>query len=796
MKNLAITLCFVLIGLFQLSAQTDEEWTTTKKPVLFEKLYFQLDREIYAQGDSIWMKLYHVNGISHQLNANYRNIYVQLIAENGSVAREMLLFSMDGQAQGMLSVGNLDPGVYTIRASTKYLENYGEQALFHKKIWITRMTGPTAPVENVREVNNCAEVAFLPEGGNTILNAANALAFKAIDDKGKGVNVSGKIISDAGDTILSFKSTYKGMGKVIYMPVDGSSYFAVVDQNPALKIMLPQATAEGVHLNCRDQGDAFRFVFSANMKKEGTHTFFFTASHKGTEATRKIVMEGPTHTLTLSKDLFPVGITKITLSDESMQPFAERLIFVEKEEEEIISLEMNKNKFKQREKVSIQASAFLSEMDSIISPLSVAIVNRNYFDSEGATQNIKSYLLLDSELKGAIESPASFFVDDKITSAQKLDLLMMVNGWRTYLWDDVKTLSKAATEEWNDAGIEIKGFVKKLLWKAPLSDAALELSYVYRNYSLGKTTSNANGRFTFGRVFFQDSTEVMINATTKEGSRNLEIKLDPQFTFNSVVDAERMKNTCPEINFNRNYDQDNAVRQQNELAFYPEKGTILLDGIDITASKESAFTRSFGEYMWTDKTILVGKEDQSYPYLVDYLMDKIPSFMRDDSAGFIMKHKPVEFKIDNYDFDAREMEVIRMQDIVQIDILDPGFRRTRPGTLGVVDETGLIAAYRKDAHKVPVDYFNKKGRIRPEIRGFHKPVRFYSPTYNSINISDPRPDYRPTLLWDPNLKFDNEKATIDFFTSDQLASYVVFVEGITKEGRICYATTSFNVDRD
>ncbi|HET6559721.1 MAG TPA: hypothetical protein VFG54_20515, partial [Prolixibacteraceae bacterium] len=594
----------------------------------------------------------------------------------------------------------------------------------------------------------------------------------------------------------TFISTYKGMGKVIYMPVDGSSYFALIDQNPALKIRLPQATADGVHLNCRDQGDAIRFVFSANMKKEAKHTFFFTASHKGTEAQRKIVMEGPTHTLTLSKDLFPEGITKITLSDETMKPFAERLIYLNKEEEEIISLEMAKNKFRQREKVSIQASAFLSEMDSIISPLSVAVVNRNYFDSDGATQNIKSYLLLDSELKGGIESPASFFVDDKITSAQKLDLLMMINGWRSYLWDDVQTVSKTAKEDWNDAGIEIKGYVKKLLWKATLPDAALELSYVYRNYSLGKTTTDANGRFTFGRVFFQDSTEVMINATTKEGSRNLEIKLDPQFTFNSEVAPERMKNTCPEIHVTMNYYHDNAIRQQNELAFYPEKGTILLDGIDITASKESSFARSFGEYMWTDKTILVGKEDLSYPYLVDYLMDKIPSFMRDDSAGFTMKNKPVEFKIDNYDFDAREMEVIRMQDIVQIDILDPGFRKTRPGTLGVVDETGLIAAYRKDPHKVPVDYFNKKGRIRPEIRGFHKPVRFYSPTYNSISISDPRPDYRPTLLWDPNLTFDQGKATINFFTSDQLASYLVFVEGITKDGKICYATTSFTVDKE
>jgi len=254
-----------------------------------------------------------------------------------------------------------------------------------------------------------------------------------------------------------------------------------------------------------------------------------------------------------------------------------------------------------------------------------------------------------------------------------------------------------------------------------------------------------------------------------------------------------LKNTGPDISFNMNYYHDNATRQQKELAFNPEKGTILLKGVEIKASGESAFSRSFGEYIYTDKTILVKKEDYSYYYLVDYLMDKVPYFVREIDR-FLLRNKPVDFMVDNLEFDYREVEVIRMQDMKQIDIIDPGY--IKPGTLGGINLKGLISAYRKDPNKVPIDYFNKRGRVRPSLRGFQEPVRFYSPSYTPEYISSLRPDYRPTLLWNPELRFENGKADIGFYTSDQLARYVVFVEGITNGGKICFGTTSFTVDKN
>jgi hypothetical protein len=56
------------------------------------------------------------------------------------------------------------------------------------------------------------------------------------------------------------------------------------------------------------------------------------------------------------------------------------------------------------------------------------------------------------------------------------------------------------------------------------------------------------------------------------------------------------------------------------------------------------------------------------------------------------------------------------------------------------------------------------------------------------NINDERPDKRPTLLWNPNVTVENGQANIEFFTADDLARYHVFIEGISKSGKICLGT--------
>ncbi|HAH22309.1 MAG TPA: hypothetical protein DCL77_00815, partial [Prolixibacteraceae bacterium] len=281
MKNLTVVFLFLLFSFTQLSAQDIEGWVAARKPLLFEKVYLHVDRELYAPGDKIWLKAYQVNGITHRLNTNFRNISVQLLSEEGKVVNDLLLLSINGQASGEFKTDGLASGMYTIRATTKYLENFGEEACFHKKIWISNAKDPVNEAGKDQPGHTPIDVSFLPEGGNMVLNAVNTVAFKAIDRKGRGIAVSGKIINESGDTITSFSTFYLGMGKLVMMPQEGMNYYATIDKYPELKIPLPKAGGNGLCLNYKMEEEALMFQISASMNADKLPEFYLVASHKG-----------------------------------------------------------------------------------------------------------------------------------------------------------------------------------------------------------------------------------------------------------------------------------------------------------------------------------------------------------------------------------------------------------------------------------------------------------------------------------------------------------------------------------
>jgi hypothetical protein len=641
------------------------------------------------------------------------------------------------------------------------------------------------------------DVAFLPEGGQLILNAANTVAFKAIDNTGKGIFVSGVVRKSSGEFVTAFRSSYLGMGKFMVLPEENTSYFASIDQYPEMRISLPKPVS-GLGITYKEQGKSLLFRMISAMKQTAVPDFYFEVSHKGAILVRKkLAATDFETTISLERDKLPIGISKVTLLDTTLTPFAERLIFIGEDYIENVRFNLNKKAFATRDSVHIDLEAVLQEYDSINSNLSVTVVNTNYLSSFDNRQTIRSYILLDSELKGAIESPDSYFRNDStISSSEKLDLLMLVNGWRTYLWSDITKEKTPSGEDWNDAGISISGRVKRIVWNAPVQDAEIAMDYVFRNFRIAKTSTDEEGRFRFDHIYLVDTLKVMLNARTKNGTKNAEIILDPLPYREKYIIPELWRNTCSDIDLAADFMQNNSFRRTKELEYSPEKGVILLDDIDVVEKKTRAFARSFGEYPWADKTLTVTPDDYSFNYIFDYLEDKVTGFVRSNDS-FTYGNKPVIFTIDGVNAEYQELITVRMKDIDLIDILYPGFRfGYRMETLGEVDMGGLVAIYMKKPFKPNIDYEFARGRMYPEISGYQTTPVFYSPKYTPQNMDSPRPDFRPTLYWNPNVSFKDGKADLSFFSCDEHTNYVIFVEGITKSGRICFGRTTFMVNKN
>jgi hypothetical protein len=93
--------------------------------------------------------------------------------------------------------------------------------------------------------------------------------------------------------------------------------------------------------------------------------------------------------------------------------------------------------------------------------------------------------LLDSELKGNIESPATCFIDEKdISAEEKLDLVMMVNGWRSYYWNDLEQYRGVELPNWADFGLSIKGNVVKQWGGKPVEEGKVVIGPFFRRFSV------------------------------------------------------------------------------------------------------------------------------------------------------------------------------------------------------------------------------------------------------------------------------------------------------------------------
>ena len=76
--------------------------------------------------------------------------------------------------------------------------------------------------------------------------------------------------------------------------------------------------------------------------------------------------------------------------------------------------------------------------------------------------------------------------------------------------------------------------------------------------------------------------------------------------------------------------------------------------------------------------------------------------------------------------------------------------------------------------------------------GTQPPRRLYTPDYSSEESRKSRlPDYRHTLLWEPNLQTGKSTLEIPFSTFDYSGEFQATIEGLTKDGKIISATVSF-----
>jgi hypothetical protein len=200
-----------------------------------EKAYLHLDRPFYASGETVWLKAYVVEADSHRPDTLSKVLYVDLFSAQRRLMARRTLRLQGGLATADIALPDTLPaGTYQLRAYTSWMRNAGQEFFFTRPLSVVGTTG-TKPSSS----SSKTDVQFFPEGGNLIDGLESHVGFRAVNARGRGVDVRGTVLDAQNRTVANFSSQHVGLGSFTLTPEPGQRYHAVVTLPGGEKTKLP-----------------------------------------------------------------------------------------------------------------------------------------------------------------------------------------------------------------------------------------------------------------------------------------------------------------------------------------------------------------------------------------------------------------------------------------------------------------------------------------------------------------------------------------------------------------------------
>ena len=363
---------------------------------------------------------------------------------------------------------------------------------------------------------NDFDVKFFPEGGALLSIPHQNVAFKAQGADGFSKEVEGFLFNSKGDTLTNFRSEHNGMGIFTMNPVNNETYYVTVRTNDSItkRFDLPAIEPKGISIAMSHYKQEIRYEIQKTEATEWPQKLFLLAHTRGKLAILQPI--NPKRTFGKMNDsLFTEGITHFMLIDEQGNALSERLIFVPDHKPNQWQITADQPTYGKREKVSLQIAAKDNEGNPVEGTFSVSITDRKSIQPDSLADNILSNLLLTSDLKGYVEDPAYYFLNQDARTLRSIDYLMMTHGWRRHKMENVlRTPSLNFTnyiEKGQTISGRIMGFFGANVKKGPICVLAPKYNII------ATTETDEKGQFIVN-TSFRDSTTFLVQARTKKGA--------------------------------------------------------------------------------------------------------------------------------------------------------------------------------------------------------------------------------------------------------------------------------------
>lgn len=662
------------------------------------------------------------------------------------------------------------------------------------------------------------DLQFFPESGELVQGLPTVMGFKALHYSGKGILVEGQIINAKGEIVAPFKSNPIGMGSV-YLPFADSyaGYSAVIfsngDSTIQKKYSLPPIAIKGNNLSVSKKDD--KILLKARSNYLVSDSILIRASCRGViYFDFRGKLNNGLLEFALPANLLPEGIIDFTLFTNAAIPVAERLYFNEKQESRInIAVATEKQEFAPREQTAISIETKNASGEPVPANLSLLVFNKSR-EIPDYRQNILSYFLLTSDLKGEIENPGFYFSNDS-SRLKELDALLLTQGWRKYNYSRDSIAFRFKPEP----SLAVSGTVfgglsdKKIIREAELTMMTFGSIASFDNQ---KTDNLGRFNFPINDEYGQHLNVLIQSASKSNKKRNYLIKIDkkesPPVYFNPIRSVEKPDSIINEyvkesLRQKRVIDSFLSATEGITLGEVVVKSTIL-------SPEQKKMTERFGEAKEVIKGEEIRDKEARWSYgLYSVLLFNFPDKVRIIRAGngvlYARLHNgnPTLVVIDGIPVQRYEYELIPgipPSEVKSFELIENAkgfmslFCEVFPDLCKNAPALGNVIAIYTYAGKGVHGIKATVGMTKASVPVFSPSREYYTPRYDQSNPADSlKPDLRNLVYWNPRINTTNTgKTSVFFYNPDNTGDMQVVIEAITENGEIGYQELLYKVKKN
>ena len=592
---------------------------------------------------------------------------------------------------------------------------------------------------------------FYPEGGSLVEGLPARVAFEARLEDGRHVNISGKVYNADGKVLTNFKTRHRGKGDFYLTPYRKRSERQNVEvhyKGHKYGFDLPEVLREGYVMNINYPYNKALYVKvykSPGLPPEGLG---LCISCRGKPRVfRNFVPDSRgEYTLKVSPQDLPTGVNQVTLFNASGKVYSERLVFINHHEYEACRIEVEglentydpyqeialdfkvicdngtetlgktETQTQAETKTEIQAQ---SEAETEARPpgqsFSLAIRDQENEDLTYGLEDVRTNLLLASDLQGFIYDPAYYFAKEDKRRHDELDLLLLVQGWRRYNWEEMSGVVKFKPQYQVEKNLRLEGTVYSPLFKKEVqAGKPIDVTLFMGNLQMhGMDTTDAGGRFHFALRDYTGTANLFLKVSEKKDTtfKSSWIKR----TLDSFLKWE--ENTDDFFMNNRTYEWG-EVGEGEEVGGGGMEGVIEGDGEAVNDS------------YWQKYFIHLDRVYSPYPKLYSFYEQHVPEYdMREllkDAPELARSLEAVDYSLDLPEAMVSGRKVLRAMDYNQPAIvLDPFEEYNLQTDIGMgwgnvsKSTVGVLASVRLGLRGTYAELVNRRGT--PQVA---KPLPF------------------------------------------------------------------------